>query len=177
MTTAWPTSIPWAAITQRSAGRPACDMSLFSKFRGWFSRGSQAEAPPLVEETVIHRTALSPDVVARYEGSYQYYGERSLLPATLQDAKFDATPGVRQELQRRSRYWERNSGIYQRLCDLFEQYTVGSNGLRIIPKTDDDNWDARYSAVWEKFTRQPEIDSFRHFGETQSLCARQWAVD
>jgi lambda family phage portal protein len=114
-------------------------MSLLSKLKGLFveqppvRQDNPMAAPPVTEQTIQVFRVEVPQVEARYEGSYNYWGERSLIPATLQDAVKDATPGVRCELARRSRYWERNSAVMQRLSDLFEQFTVGPNGLRLIP--------------------------------------------
>src|SRR5690242_8321015 len=98
-------------------------MSLLSTVKNYFKPEAKivekiverrVETPP----TVIIR---QPEPVARYESAFQYYGERSLIPATLQDSRFDYTPGIRKELQRRSRYWERNDAVYERLVQLYEQ--------------------------------------------------------
>jgi lambda family phage portal protein len=155
-------------------------MSFFSRLRGFFDRPQPAPNPAPVEvaPTIIIR---QPDPVARYESAFQYYGERSLIPATLQDARFDYTPGIRKELQRRSRYWERNDAIYQRLIMLFEQYVVGPNGLRILPNSKDKDWNLIAQEKWSDWCKDPELDGGgegnESFADTQTLIARNWFVD
>jgi lambda family phage portal protein len=128
------------------------------------------ELPP----TIIIR---QPEPVARYESAFQYYGERSLIPATLQDARFDYTPGIRKELQRRSRYWERNDAIMERLVLLYEQYVVGATGLRILPNSSDKDWNEVAKQKWIDWCDEPELDSEETFAETQTLIARNWFID
>src|SRR5438045_838602 len=70
---------------------------------------------------------------ARYEAASTNFFDRSWLPASVQDARFDFDSSTRLELIRRSRYWEANNAIVNRLCDVFEQYTVGPAGLKVIP--------------------------------------------
>src|ERR1700744_4832658 len=72
---------------------------------------------------------------ARYESVYYDWRKRSYLPGTIQDARLDASPGVRRELLKQGRYWERNSAVVNKLLDLFETFTVGSTGLHVVPNS------------------------------------------
>src|SRR5262245_27314073 len=76
---------------------------------------------------------------------------QSWLQGPLQQARLDLRAPTRMELQRKSRYWERNNALVQRLADLFEQYTIGT-GLSFYPASDDDEWNQaarRYWLEWE----------------------------
>jgi capsid protein len=113
---------------------------------------------------------------ARYEAAYESYGERSLLSATVQDARIDADSSTRIELVRRARYWERNNAIVNRLADVFEQYTVGC-GLAITPKTEDEDFNLSAGQWWEDWCKFPDVASGLHFGTIQGQMARALFVD
>jgi capsid protein len=136
--------------------------------------GAGASVPSVID--------TSPDVirstpVARFESSYQYWGKRGYVPGSLQDARFDQDPSTRRELQRRSRHWTQNSGYLQRILDLFEEFTVGSNGLHIVPSTSNAKWNDAASAWWKAWCEEPARDNFQTMGYLQSLMARCWFVD
>src|SRR5436190_5437928 len=114
----------------------------------------------------------------RYEAAYQGFFDRSWLPAALQDARFDFDASTRLELIRRARYWEANNGIVNRLCDVFEQYTVGPDGLRVIPSCpDEEDWNQAASRWWNDWCKWPNVDNGLTMGVTQGLMARTWAID
>src|SRR5262245_55769073 len=81
-----------------------------------------------------------------YEGA-RNQPSRSWIPGSLQSAKLDYTPPVRRELQRKARYWERNTALVQRLVYLFEEYTVGV-GIGFYPASSDPEWNQRARAYW-----------------------------
>src|SRR6185437_11883055 len=113
---------------------------------------------------------------ARYESAFPFYRKRSYVPGTIQDARLDASPGVRRELLKNSRYWERNSAYANKLIDLFEAFTVGSNGLHIVPSSSDEDWNEAASDWWRDWCEQPARDNFQSFGMLQGLMAREWFV-
>lgn len=154
-------------------------MNFLAKVKSWFGNpitNREPQPAPFKEafDAAVERVEV---VESRYEGSYGFFGERSLLPSSFQDARLDATPGVRISLAQKSRYWEKNSAIMNRLADLFEQFTVGPTGLRLIPNSEDAAWNEKVSAWWKEFSRAPEVDSNRTLAETMSLSARAWFVD
>lgn len=172
-------------------------MNLKSSISKFLGLAKPVAPSPVVESGRLPEEFSTPDVVpyyasdlpqARYEGSYSYWGEESLLPATLQDSVYDATPGARMEMARKARYFARNDGLVKRLSALFEQYVAGATGFKMIPhavgKSTDAQpdeqaaaWTQNAKAVWKAFCEQPEIDSKRCFGETQVLLARTWFID
>lgn len=117
------------------------------------------------------------DVQNRYEGAYQFWGQRGYIPAGIQDARFDADASTRLELVRRSRYWERNSAILQRLIDVFEQFTVGPDGIKLVPSSEDEPYNELASDWWAGWVRCPSLDTKQPLGVMQSLMARSWFVD
>ncbi len=114
---------------------------------------------------------------ARYEAAYQFPNKRSYLPSGIQDARLDASPGVRREIMRLSRYWEQNNAFINRMLDLFETFTVGATGLHIVPNSSDDAWNEAAAAWWREWCQQPARDNFQPLGSLQSLMARCWFVD
>lgn len=94
---------------------------------------------------------------ARYEAAVQYWGQRSWLNTAYQDARFDADASTRIELQRRHRYWVQNSGIVQRIRNLFIQFSVGVGGLQVIPNSSNEDWNESRKERWEAWARSPEL--------------------
>src|SRR6266550_122033 len=89
----------------------------------------RAKKRPTRRPTKARKRKTSPQ--ARYEAASTNFFDRSWLPASVQDARFDFDSSTRLELIRRSRYWEANNAIVNRLCDVLEQYTVGTAGLKV----------------------------------------------
>ncbi|NBR68446.1 MAG: hypothetical protein EBT79_14465, partial [Actinobacteria bacterium] len=64
--------------------------------------------------------------VDRYEGAANSI-RRSFLDTSYTSVRFDVTASTRQQIVRKSRFFEQNNAVMNRLGDLFENYTVGSN--------------------------------------------------
>ncbi len=132
---------------------------------------------PTKKTKALQRIKRQPVVESRYEGAAQTFFDRSWLPASVQDARFDFDSYTRLELIRRARYWEQNSGLVNRLCDVFEQYTVGQ-GLQLIPSCpDEEDWNQIASRWWTDWSKWPNVDNGLSMGITQGLMARSWAID
>jgi Phage portal protein, lambda family len=65
-------------------------------------------------------------------------GDRSFLPALIQDARWDQNFVTRREMMRQMRYWSQNSGIVEAILSVGERYTVGSSGLHVAFYPDED---------------------------------------
>lgn len=117
-------------------------------------------------------------VKAVYESSRtNWNGERSYIISAVQDARFDIDTATRTEILRKSRYFEQNNGIVQRLVDLFEQFTVGANGILMIPNSSDEKWNQAASEYWNEWSRFPDLVTKQPLSVLQSLLARSWFVD
>ena len=117
--------------------------------------------------------AASP--TARYEGATHSW-ERGWIPAGIQDARFDADNATRMELVRKSRYFEKNNAIYNRLADLYCDYTAGAS-LQITPASDDPEWNQRAKEWWEGWCRQPNPTNRQSFGPLAQTITRARFVD
>lgn len=122
------------------------------------------------------------DVIRRlfsnqYDAGLRWLSQRSFVPGFVQDVRFDADQSTRDEILRKARYFEANSAIVQRLADLFEQYTVGANGIIMVPSTSDVEWNKSASAVWDEWTPYADNASLHAFSTLQSLVARSWLID
>jgi lambda family phage portal protein len=146
-------------------------MKLFSTVKSWWSGLFKKDDPQ-----------------ARFEGAITPLDEPA-IPSSWQDAEFDGTPGVRIRMAADARHWEQSSALINRIADLFEEFTVGPAGLRLIPNpgnNDDDDDDTPDESVeawkrvakkkWNKWCEHPEVDSNRGFAESQALMARNWMI-
>lgn len=113
----------------------------------------------------------------RYEAGQRWGTSRSYLPGWVQDARFDADNATREEIMRKARYFEKNSGLVNRLADLFEQYTVGPCGLQLIAASKDETWNERAMEKWNDWQRFADLTSLQPFSVLQSLIARRWFID
>jgi lambda family phage portal protein len=77
----------------------------------------------------------------------------------------------------KSREFERNNALFNRLVDLFEQYTVGASGLVCVPSSSDPDWNKRAKKWISEWWKVCNIDNRHNFSTTQSLIAREWFVD
>lgn len=116
-----------------------------------------------------------PQPQARYEGARRSV-LRSLLPSAVQSARYDITQFTRFELLRKSRYFEKNNGLCNRLADLFEQYTVGQ-GLQFLPASSDEKWNAAALDYWTQWQRFADLSSRQSFGTLQGIISRTLFVD
>lgn len=126
-------------------------------------------------------TIVSPkkarEIEARYEAGRRYDPRRSYVPGYYQDARLDASQMDRIEIVRKARYFEQNNAIVNRLADLFEQYTVGPNGLKFVPASSDREWNNAARENWNTWCTMPDISSLWNFSTIQSLASRSWLVD
>jgi capsid protein len=113
----------------------------------------------------------------RYEAGVRWGSSRSQIPGFVQDARFDADQATREEIVRKARYFERNNAIVNRLADLFEQFTVGANGLQFIPSSSDEEWNQRAKQSYEEWCDVCDLTSLHHISTNQTLSARSWFID
>ncbi len=117
-------------------------------------------------------------VFGRYEAAYwNFDGQRSYIVSSVQDARLDADFAARVEILRKARYFEQNNAIVNRLVDIFEQFTVGANGLQVIPDSSDEKWNERAAQSWRTWCKYPDLVSRQYFGCLQSIMARRWFID
>lgn len=105
-----------------------------------------------------------------YEGAQWKWGERSMNFGALQDARLDATAMTRKELQRKSRYFEKNNSFQNRMADVFQQYTVGP-GLVLVSKSDD------ATKYFKRWCQDSDALGIQDFCGQQSIASRNWFVD
>lgn len=108
---------------------------------------------------------------ARYEGA-TYNPIRSLLPSVVRSAREDITVWDRFRLIEKSRFFEKNNAIANRLADLFEQYTVGCEGIQFLPQSSDEAWNARALKYWNDWQRFADLSSRQPFSVLQGIISR-----
>lgn len=128
-------------------------------------------------QTVAARVVGPSTFVNRYQAADRYNPDRTSLWGVPRDIKWDLLSADRSQLVLWSREKEQNSGVYQKLCDLFEQYTTGPRGLQFIPSSSSPEWNLKAREWWTGWERFCDLTSLQHFSTIQSLCARLWFVD
>lgn len=102
--------------------------------------------------------------------------ERSYLRGALQDVRLDISKATREELQRKSRYFEKNSSLYNKLADLWEQYVTGT-GLQFYATTTNSTWNSIADRAWEQWKGFADISSRFGFDNLQGIAVRSLFVD
>lgn len=114
-------------------------------------------------------------ITNRYEGA-GYSTGRSWLDSSYTSARFDITQSTREQIVRKSRFFEQNSDIMQRAADLFECYTVGPS-FQIQPASSDPEWNRKAKAWWDRWATMPDVASRQHLSTLLGLVARSWFTD
>ena len=122
---------------------------------------------------IISRFRRAP--VNRYEGAGNSI-RRSWLDTTYTSIRFDCSSSTRTQIVKKSRFFEQNNAVMNRLGDLFENYTVGSN-FSVQPSSSDPEWNQAAKRAWDKWSRFPDIGSRQSFGTLMGLAARSWFYD
>ena len=140
-----------------------------------------AKSPKIASEAgniISLLTAKYARIQNRYEaGRFWQGGRRSRIDSYVNDARFDADQATRQELVRKARYFEQNSALVQRIADIWEQYTVGANGLVLLPDSSDDVWNKNAADWLETWAQYPDLVSLQSWPTLQGLISRTWFID
>jgi len=124
-------------------------------------------------QTIANKLFSSPS--NKYEGAGQSL-RRSYLDTSYTSARFDVTSSTRQAIVRKSRFFEQNNAIMNRLGDLFESYTVGSS-FSVQPASSDPAWNLAAKKWFDIWSRYPDIGSRQSFGTLMGQAARGWFYD
>ncbi len=109
----------------------------------------------------------------RYEAAVMRWGEQSWIQQSMQDARWDIDRWTREEIQRKHRYFVGNNGIVFRMRSLFIQFSTGTNGLKAIPNSDDEDWNDSYQHSHDKWERSACVDSDVSLGKQEMMWAGQ----
>lgn len=102
---------------------------------------------------------------------------RAYVPAFYRDARFDANQFSRYEMARKIRDFERNVWIIGRLKSIYSQYSVGPNGLSVVPASSDPEYNKRQHELYEEWCQCPARDSALPMGEQHQLMADTTHID
>jgi hypothetical protein len=113
----------------------------------------------------------------RYEAAQPSSPRRSYLPAFVRDARYDANAFTRWELVRKIRYFACNTWLVQKLREEFIKYTIGANGLPVIPNSSDPEWNSRMEESYMRWCETPSLDSDQPMVMQQKLMAGEFFID
>lgn len=94
-----------------------------------------------------------------------------------QDARFSVTQSSRTIIAEKAKEFEDDKSIAQRLGELFVNYTVGPQGLVLIPNSTDKEWNKAAKIYWQNTCNFIDIKSRQNFGTLQGLIAWRWFFD
>jgi hypothetical protein len=95
----------------------------------------------------------------RYEAAQPSTPKRSYIPAFNRDARYDANSWSRWEMTRKIRYFERNVWLVQAIRDEHVKWTVGPNGLTVLPASSDEEWNKGMEESYQEWCENPCFDS------------------
>ncbi len=107
----------------------------------------------------------------RYEAAQPSSPDRSWLPAFVRDARYDANSFTRWELFRKIAYFERNIWLVGAIRDEYVKWTVGPNGMPVIPSSSDPKWNAAMLESYREWCKSPFLDSTLTMGQGHRLMA------
>lgn len=151
----------------------------FKPNEGFFARGARVvkeawkACEPVAEKYRVIRDWLA------WEGGITWSPDRGRVGFSwhIQDPNEANDPRSREEITRKVHEFERNDALTNRLLDIFEIFTVGAGGMRIIPASSDPEWNTERQALWDRWCRNPDLTSLQSFGTLQGLIARRWPAD
>lgn len=111
----------------------------------------------------------------RYDAA-TFSTSRSYRSTPLQDSRLDLSKASRELLQARSRDFERNSPLYTKLADTWEQYTVGT-GIQFASASSDKVWNIAADEVMSRWNEIADLQSRFGFDNLQGIISRCVFVD
>ena len=102
---------------------------------------------------------------------------RAYVPAYYRDARFDANHYSRQEMARKIRDTRRNNWLICELGSVYSRYSVGPDGLNVIPASSDEEWNKRAKDRYDQWCLSPSRDSELPMGEQHQLMANTTHYD
>lgn len=95
----------------------------------------------------------------RYEAASFSSPDRGWVPSFVRDARQDANSWSRYEMFRKIVYFDKNSWLAGRIHDEHVKWTVGPNGLQVIPHTSDSEWNKAIQESYLEWCESPFLDS------------------
>ncbi len=114
---------------------------------------------------------------ARLDAAQTWSPNRSYRHAPTQDARFDVRQADRNIVAGKARDFEANNAVAQKLGSVFVDYTVGCNGLPVMPASGDSKWNETAKINFNLFAQFPDLCSRQNFGILQGQIAWRWFFD
>ena len=112
---------------------------------------------------------------ARYEAAY-WNQARSYLPGFVQSAREDISSLPRQEILRRTRYFEKNSGVFAKVLRCLDVNVIGS-GITPTPTGSDTEWNKAALDYWNEWVSVADVTEQSDYYKIQSIGYRGQNVD
>lgn len=115
--------------------------------------------------------------LAHWEAAERASRDRGYLPGEVTHAHIDLSECSRSEIVRKSRYWEKNSGLCNRIADIWEQYLVGPSGFAFSPSTSSPEFNELAAETWSRWGEFADLSSRLSISKLASLSAYRWFWD
>lgn len=113
----------------------------------------------------------------RYEAAQTNSTRRSHIPIAPQEPRFTITQAARTAVAEKAKHFEENNAVAQRIGSVFTDYTVGPNGLVLIPNSTDAEWNKAAKDYWNQTCTFIDLKSRQNFGTLQGLISWRWLFD
>ncbi len=113
----------------------------------------------------------------QFEAARVVSPERPYVYGYVQDDRFDATQSDRTEMSRKIRDGLSNLWIVGAIRREFVKWTVGPNGLQVIPETSDDKWDEAMLEDYLAWAESPCVDSTISMSQVHRQLAGEFSVE
>lgn len=130
----------------------------------------------LWQKLKLSAAILLPNVFGHFRAT-EWTPFRSTRRSHPQDARFNVTQSSRTIIAEKAKDFEDNNAVAQRLGEVFVNYTVGPQGLVLIPNSTDKNWNDAAKIYWNNTANFIDLKSRQNFGCLQSLIAWRWCFD
>lgn len=129
-----------------------------------------------LKRLLIAAKIVAAPILNRFRAA-RYTVRRSLISTSPKDARFNYSQSDRTIIAEKAKEFEDNNAVAQRLAEVFVDYTVGPEGLVLIPHSTDPAWNAAAKAYWQTTCNFIDLRSRQNFGILQNLCAWRWFFD
>lgn len=116
-------------------------------------------------------------IFARFDAARTNSPHRSQRYYGPQDARVDFNNSNRTIIAETVKSFEYNNAVAQTIGSTFVDYTVGPQGLVLIPGSSDAAWNAAAKKYWQTACTFIDLKSRQNFGCIQGLVAWRWFFD
>lgn len=110
-------------------------------------------------------------------GSVEGYRDWRVRNIPLESARREITNYERELLVSKSRFYDRNAPIQNRIADIFEEFIVGTSGILLLGNSFNKVYNRRSTEYFAEWAECCDVGGRYSFSGLQGAAARAWFVD